>query len=316
MRTDPKRNIDLAAALKSFSGYLQGSGKAEHTIRNYRWDILHFARYLAPPGGPDALRRLKLSNLTPADLEGYDAYLRSRGFKTNTRRRRLITVGRFLSFLAGRRKLPEELGRKMPAPHKMERVPFTISATELLNTIRRLPYDTELTARNRALLWALAETACSVSELARVRFEDVAVLENGKGSLRIEGKSARTLEVSQELAEAILVLRKGEVPWVFRGWNKYRALPTAITPRGIELLVRSYAEKLLGPAAPSGDQDLLTPRTFRHSAVIRWYQEGVSREEIQKRLGLKTAYAFRIYEPLFKSSSKTTSSSEKPPGES
>ena len=67
---------------------------------------------------------------------------------------------------------------------------------------------------------------------------------------------------------------------------------------GAVRLVRAYAKKLGAP-------DLI-PREFRHSAVLCWFKAGITPEEIQKRLGLKTTYAFRTFAPLFKSNSKTT----------
>jgi integrase len=69
-------------------------------------------------------------------------------------------------------------------------------------------------------------------------------------------------------------------------------LPTPMSDRAVELLTQNYAEEL-------GVKEL-TPRLFRHSAVLKWHQEGLSRVEIQDRLGLKTDYAFRVYHSLFK----------------
>jgi hypothetical protein len=55
-------------------------------------------------------------------------------------------------------------------------------------------------------------------------------------------------------------------------------------------LVKAYAAKLGFPE--------IVPRTIRHSAVMGWFQQGMTEEEIQRRLGLKSAYAFRAYEAL------------------
>ena len=107
---------------------------------------------------------------------------------------------------------------------------------------------------------------------------------------------------------AVQALRAGqgqnkvkEQKWIFSGFNKFGSMGGAITSRGIELLVRSHAGRL--------GYEELTPRTFRHTAVVHWFTEGLAREEIQRRLGLRTAYAFRIYEPIFQAIS-----GGKPPG--
>ena len=238
---------------------------------------------------------MALDQITPRDLDRFHDHLVSQGLKTNTRRRKLLTVRRFLSYLVNRNKLPVELGKKIPTPHKIERVPFVVSSEKLVQTIQSLGRETLLDERNRVLLWTLAETGCQVSEVATLRFEDWEVPEGAGGQplLQLNGKSPRALPVSVELRESVLGLkaRAGGTPYLFLGFNKFGSLGSAISPRGVELLVKFHAPKLGYPE--------LTPRTFRHSAVLRWYQEGCSREEILKRLGLKTPYAFRSYEPLF-----------------
>ncbi|MEO7164616.1 MAG: site-specific integrase, partial [Bdellovibrionia bacterium] len=130
-------------------------------------------------------------------------------------------------------------------------------------------------------------------------------------------KSQRQVPVSKQLFQAIQNLKNFTTSnkpisnlnpenrdnhCIFFGFNKFGSLGSPISPRGIELLVRLYGPKLGFPE--------LTPRTFRHSAVLHWFEKGIPQAEIQALLGLKTAYAFRSYELLFKSSSETTSISE------
>jgi site-specific recombinase XerD len=286
-------------ALKSFIGYLEGTQKSAHTIKNYRLDLLAFQEFVEKRSGSS--KSTPLDKLDPSDLGRFHDHLKAQGLKTNTRRRKLLTVRRFLSFLVNRNKLPEELGKKVPTPQKIERVPLTASSLELIAAIRELPTETLIDERNRALLWTLAETGCQVSEVAQLRFEDWEI-----GKLRIRGKAERSLPVSSELFAAIQSLRKrasggaaaasesgkAEAEWIFRGFNKFGAVSGSISPRGVELLVRHFAPTLGVPE--------LTPRTFRHSVVVQWFRDGCSREEIQRRLGLRTAYAFRAYEPIFK----------------
>ncbi|MGK5083926.1 site-specific integrase [Bdellovibrionota bacterium FG-1] len=280
-------------ALKSFLGYLEGTSKAQHTIKNYRLDLLAFESFLRKDLGD---RPLSLGQLSSKDLDRFHEHLKESGQKTNTRRRKLLTVRRFLSFLVKRKKLPIELGKKISTPHKIERVPKVLSSETLIATIRALPHDTFLDARNRAMLWTLAETGCQVSELAALRFEDWSA-----NKVQIRGKAPRLLAISSDLRTAVDELKKycGDRPWVFLGFNKLGPLGGAISPRGVELLVQFHAPRL--------GQVELTPRTFRHSIVIHWYAQGCTLQEIQNRLGLKTQYAFRSYEPLFKSVLKSKS---------
>ncbi|MCM2322444.1 MAG: site-specific integrase [Oligoflexia bacterium] len=293
----PTSQRDFAYTLRSFLGYLEGTGKAAHTIKNYRLDLLSFHAYLTSAKG-----RGDLARVTPEDVEHFHARLRTQGLKTNTRRRKLLTIQRFLAYLSKRKKVDETLARKFPTPHKIERIPDTISSDKLIEAIRQLPSETLLDARNRALLWTLAETGCLVSEIAHLRGSD------WKGrQVNIPGKAARGVPISGELAEAIERLERlsgAENPTsLFQGFNKFGSLGQPISSRGVELLVRHHAARLGFPK--------LTPRIFRHSVVIKWLAEGINRDEIQRRLGLKTAYAFRTYDALL-SSKKPCKNNTKP----
>jgi len=305
-KSAPKSPVDFAYAFRSFVGFLEGTEKSAHTIKNYKSDLQSFREFLEKGLGSHAVA---LSAVTRQDLEQFHEFLKLQGQKTNTRRRKLLTVRKLLRYLTVRKKIGIDVGDKLPAPQKIERVPHTVPRDQLVEAIRQLPVDNDLRLRNQVLLWTLAETGCLVSEIPRIRFADWAA----EGTLAISGKAPRILTVSKELHAKVQLLQttRPEQPHLFLGFNKFGPLGSPITPRGVELLVQVSAPKLgLGE---------ITPRTFRHSAVVQWFSEGVTREEIQRRLGLRTAYAFRSYEPIFatfKSKSKTTSTSETSPTES
>ena len=293
------KTLSLNGGLKSFLGYLEGTQKSTNTIKNYRLDIQCFLDFISAqyPG-----KNIGFQDIGRLDIEEFRKELQRQGLMTNTRRRKLLTVTQFLAYLAKRKKASQSLSQKVAAPHKVEKVPYTLSSQALLSAIQTLPSTTFLDERNRLLLWILAETGCLVSEVSQLRFDQWQ--SSGKKNACVEffGKSRRSVPVSPMLFEAVEAFknREGSHPqWIFLGFNKFGSLGNPITDRGVELLVKAYAEKL-------GSSDL-TPRTFRHSAVVFWFQQGIKIPEIQARLGLKTSYAFRAYEPLFKSMSGTKS---------
>jgi site-specific recombinase XerD len=298
-----KRNLNFAYALRSFTGYLEGTEKSAHTIKNYRSDLLSFQNFLEKGLGGTPVALFKVNR---EDIERYHSYLKAQGLKTNTRRRKLLTVRKMLRFLTQRNKIALDIGKKLPAPHKIERVPLTVKSNELIAAIQKLPKDSEIQIRNHALLWTLAETGCQVSEVTRLRLENWITTQDGT-FINFGGKSPRTIPISPDLYGTIQSLKSyaseksANLPWLFLGFNKFGTLGAPITARGVELLVKAYAERL--------GFNTLTPRTFRHSIVLKWFTQGLTRDEIQKRLGLKTAYAFRVYEPLFKSLQKSAKSS-------
>jgi integrase/recombinase XerC len=300
-----RKSLPLAAAVKSFMGHLEGTGKASHTLDSYRFDLLSFGDFLQTGRGKPTL---ELVGLSMKDLEAFHHWLKAEGQKTNTRRRKLMTVRKFMHYLAARGKMDSDIARRMPAPEKIERVPGTIPVDEFRQEMVRLPRESHAQLRNLALLGLLVDTGCGVSEAAALRWS---MLDLDAGKVTFEGKAERTLELHSATCDALKRLRSffdsDDAGICFVGFNRHGPIrlgkkAIGITPRGIELVVKALAETL--------GFSKVTPRTLRHSAVVAWYSNGISEAEIQKRLGLKTAYAFRIYAPIFariKSSSEATS---------
>lgn len=297
-----KKKLTVAKALQSFMGFLEGSGKASHTVSNYRSDLRTFQEYLQ-----NVLRvssAFTIPELTRKNLENYGEYLKTQGLKTNSRRRKMMTVRKLLTFLNRRHPLPEDHTRRVAPPAKIERVPYTVNYPLLLEAVQNLPAMTEMDLRNRLLLWTLVETACLVSEAAVLRFEDLLLDSGATKQIQIRGKGERRVEISESLGRALHQLQQGnsrKTPWIFLGYNKAGPLRSHISPRGIELLLKAHSQAL-------GMEDL-TPRLIRHTTTLHWLQTGVPQSVVQERLGLKTDYAFRVYQPLLKtkSSFETTS---------
>ncbi len=299
-----RNNVDFPYAIRSFVGYLEGTHKSIHTIKNYRLDILAFQDFITREYTQSPIR---LDELSHKNIERYREHLKERGLKVNTRRRKLLTVTQFLNYLSKRNKIGPEMAQKIATPHKIERIPFTVSSQRLVEAIQKLPDGTLLESRNRVLLWALAEMGCLVSEVVGLRFEQWSLpsCDSDAGIVQIRGKFQREVPTSLPLYFAVekLKLRSKDCPWIFLGFNRHGPLGSPITVRGVEMLVQFYGPKL-------GFADL-TPRTFRHSIILHWFEKGLTELEIQARLGLKTTYAFRSYAPLLKSKMETTSKLEK-----
>ena len=288
-----KKPLEFGYVLKNFAGFLEGTMKAGNTVSSYRSDLNTFGEYLQKNRGSG---KMDLSGVPVGEIESYGAYLRTLGYKRNTRRRKLLTVRRMIRYFVKRNRLGEDFSRVVNAPEKVERIPKTISTSELIEAIKGLPSETDFAGRNRALLWVLAETGCRVSEAARLKGVDFS-----SKSVRFMGKFPRSVPVSAALSRAVHIIG-GRNGWLFCGYNKAGPLTGGpITPRGVELLVKAYASRL-------GCDNELTPRTFRHSVVLKWHAEGKSKKRMCELLGLRTDYAFRVYDEMLKPRSPATSS--------
>ncbi len=302
------REVSFAYAIRSFVGHLQGTHKSEHTIRNYRLDLLAFQRFMEASLPKE---RCHLSLIGTRELLAFQEALKQKGLRANTRRRKVLTVRAFLKYLVLRRQAPKEAAQQVAAPEKIERVPLTTSAELLRTKISMIPIETLLDLRNQTLFSVLLETAAQVSEVCLMEWGHWSEIDARSHWVQIVGKNPRKVEVSLELRALIERLKNRirpqpetpEARYLFLGYNRFGSLGKPISSRAIELLVRSYSSTLA--------VERLTPRTFRQSRVLEWFQSGVEAAEIQRRLGLRTAYAFRAFEPILRADSPSRRSDVK-----
>jgi site-specific recombinase XerD len=196
-----------------------------------------------------------------------------------------------LRYLQARKILTLDLSEQVLAPAKTERVPKTFDYIDLLNKIKEFPEVDNITKRNRALLWTLLETGCQVHEIRGLKFDLLVRTPDGKFQIEIPGKSERSIEISVDLFNLLEGLKsQSKDVWIFMGFNRFGSLSGPISPRGVELMVKTLSKhwKL----------NELTPRTFRHTSILYWFKNKVPAADIQKRLGLKSQYTFKHYLPL------------------
>lgn len=288
------RQTSFASISKSFMGYLVGTQKAAHTITNYRSDLTMFESYLKEQmntSGP-----VSVDKLTQRDFEKYAEYLKAKGFKTNTRRRKLLTIRKLFRFLKSRNHVSIDIASRVATPFKLEKLPAFESYDVLMSAIHGLPVTNDLDRRNRLMLWTLIETGCLASECGKILTNGLGMESKGsevRGVLRIEGKNAREVHISENLyRELQLFVRDAhrKPGPIFSGFNKFGSLGGAISSRGVELVVERFAQHYQFLS--------VTPRSIRHSCVVEWMRRGLDSETIQKYLGLRSQYAFRIYNVL------------------
>jgi len=288
--------LPFVRALKSFTGYLEGTGKSVHTIESYVSDLKTFETFIKEGlGSKDS----DLSRLSKFDLDQYHLWLTAMRFRTNTRRRKVLTVRRFLRFLTGRKKFHIDVSKQIAAPYKVERIPETFEVEAFRKKVLTLPHQDILDIRNRVLLLTLLETGCLVSEAVRLRYDSFENVGDGF-FLQILGKFERRIEIPMLLYQEVQKLRKvspRDAAYLFLGFNKFGPLSLYMSDRAAELLIKSYRGHF-------GDRKL-TPRKIRHSIVLFWLKEGRAQAEVKAHLGLKSDYAFKVYAPLLKSTVNT-----------
>lgn len=262
--------------LRSYLGFLEGTGKSHLTIASYRGDLDVFRAFLEE-------EKLSFEGLNHGDFDRYHDFLIRRGLKTNTRRRKLITARSLCRYALTRKKIDFSPAQFVKPPERIEKLPWIPKPEEYEQFLLSLPVSSPYMMRNRLLVEMIAETALSVSELCVLRWQDF----QGR-SVSVPGKRTRRLDLSAELTESLEKWRNlNPGQNVFPGYNRHGIATERMSPRGVELLFHNLAKK-------TGFMEL-TPKTLRHFAIVEWLRDGTEDKEIQRRLGVSASYSLQNY---------------------
>ncbi len=271
----------------SFAGFVDHLAETDaspNTIRGYRLDLTHFARWFRESTGeePDPVK------VTSVDLREYQSHMRVRGLKPNTVNRRLKAVKAWLRWaveegLAPRLPdFPKDVPQARKAPQALERA-------EQNRLLREL--EKEGDARDRALVRLMLSCGLRLSEACGLRTEDVS-LDGRQAAVTVrrgKGGKWREIPLPSEARKALTTWleereRKGiRSEWLFPGRVPSEHLSASAAWRA----VKKYAWKARLPR--------LWPHMLRHTCATNMLRGGADLVTVAKTLGHARLDATRLY---------------------
>jgi len=149
------------------------------TLRNYRTDLVHFARYMeeVEKAAPLAVDR--------SSFRRYLAQLKDDGIATASVTRKVSTVRGFFRFLQREGKLEGNPLANVQAPKRERRLPSILSRDNLTALIEAADETTPQGLRNRAILELMYAAGVRLSEVAGL---DLRQLDLNERTLVVRGK--------------------------------------------------------------------------------------------------------------------------------
>ncbi len=279
-----------------FLEYLEiEKGLSQHTIANYSFYLNRFAdiakkeKVVLPEKITKELicqYRLWLNRL--ADEHG-------NSLKKNTQNYHLIALRGFLKFLA-------KNDIKSLAPEKIELSKQTMRQVSFLEggdleRILEAPAQIDspeiIKARDKAILELFFSTGLRVSELAKLKIDDIN-LEKEEFTIRGKGDKLRVVFLSNQAKYWIKnyqKMRHDMGTFLFVSHDKASTKRTAeqpLTPRSIQRLVQKYARA-------AGITKQVTPHTLRHSYATDLLINGADIRSVQAMLGHSSITTTQVY---------------------
>jgi integrase/recombinase XerD len=258
-------------------------GLAGNTILAYSRDLSGFLDFL------------QKGNLSPLEVtrDHVSAYMQSLDSSISKRSaaRSLSALRQFFRFLVLTGRLKVSPARLLSTPKIPLRLPAVLSPADVELLLSQPDPSTRLGNRDRAMLELLYATGLRVSELVRLKVQEINL---GGGFVRTMGKGSkeRIVPMGDKAIEALreylgdartALLKKRTSPYLFLN---QRALP--MTRQGFWKVIRQYGKK-------AGIVQDITPHLLRHSFASHMLEHGADLRAVQVMLGHADISTTQIY---------------------
>jgi site-specific recombinase XerD len=263
-------------------------GRAVKTIENYDHYLDRFFRQM---------QIQEVSDITEDKIREFRLWLNrqpgvSGSMKRRTQNYYLIALRAFLKYLR-KRDIQALSPEKIELAKLPERSLDLISTTELERLMDAAEGTDEKSLRDRAILELFFSTGLRVSELCSLNND--LDLSRDEFSVRGKGDKVRVVFLSQTAKDCIrayLKARKDMEEALFvnmpRVGKDAKAMPSRLTPRSIERMIKIYAAK-------AGITKKVTPHVLRHSFATDLLSNGADIRSVQQLLGHASINTTQIY---------------------
>ena len=288
--TDHSISAPWLAALNEFDQDLRRRAVADKTRRAYAIDSGQFAVWASERELPPAAVDLRA-------LRRYAAGLSERGAAPST-------VARKLAALRGLFRAQMELGKRsenpadlLTSPKRSQRLPRVLRSSEIAALLDRIPANTPLELRDRALFELAYASGLRAEELVTL---DVESIDFDSETTRVEGKGGKTrlVPVGEHALSAMdRYLAKGRPALDTSAPGSARALFLSKTGRrlstsDVRRRLRTWARQAQGRAPALADAH---PHALRHSFATHLLEGGADLRAIQELLGHAAISTTQVY---------------------
>jgi integrase/recombinase XerD len=265
-------------------------GLSENSLMSYSADLSQFVDFL------EQNHITALDELDATTILAWLVDLSAKGLKPGSRARHLIAVRGLYKFLANEKLITRNPVNHIDIPKTGLALPKTMTITEVARLIDAPGTQTPRALRNTAMLEIMYGTGLRVSELIRIKLQDINLAANfvrvmGKGSKeRIipMGSKARTATEQWIEHGRPAMLKNISSPYLF------------IARKGRPMTRQAFWKIIKKYALEAGISKNITPHTLRHSFATHLLEGGADLRAVQTMLGHSDISTTQIYTHISK----------------
>jgi len=297
--------MSLDAMADRYLNYLLlEKGLSNQTMESYSRDLIRLFDFLKDDGIEDVLQVD-----TPMILKHLIS-LRDSGLGQRSRARHLVSIRGFFRFLVQEKILDTDPSRSVELPKAISRLPAVLSIDEIQKLLAAFDAETPKAARDMAMIELLYAAGLRVSELVRLKLQDVN-LEAGYVRAFGKGSKERIVPIGRCAINRLHEYVQRARPALLKGTaSRYLFVARSgkpMTRQAFWKRLRSYVQKA-GICKP------VTPHTIRHSFASHLLEGGADLRAIQEMLGHADISTTQIYTHVAREYLKKTHEKHHPRG--
>ena len=228
-------------------------------------------------------------------IRGFLAHLSESNFSPATMARKIATLRSFHKWLETRNVIENNPMTLIRTPKQAKRLPKAISVEDVEKLLSAPDTNTQLGARDRAMLETLYSTGIRVSELVGINIGDID--EAGQALVvRGKGRKERIVPLGSHAIAATshcLSMRRTAT-----GNPLDPAGPLFVNKQGTRISTRSIRRKVSKYLEEVGLDPSISPHTLRHSFATHLLDNGADLRAVQELLGHQSLSTTQVYTHL------------------
>lgn len=259
---------------------------SQNTIECYTRDLNQFINYLNENDITE-----DLTEISQTSIITYMLYLERKGRVSSTISRRLASIRAFYQYLLNKNLIKKDPTLNLKSPKKNKRVPETLTLKEVDIFLEQPNISTTKGIRDKAMLELLYATGLKVSELLKLKIEDVD-LDLGLVMTSKEFTNERVIPIGNIAVSSLKLylnefrrklVKDKEQSFLFLNYNG-----NPLTRQGFWKIIKYYKNKAC-------IDKKITPRILRHSFAAHLLENGADLKSVQTLLGHADISSTQIY---------------------
>ena len=258
-------------------------GLAKNSLAAYAIDLRHFGHFLKDG-------RVKIDEVERLHIVKYFQSLRAAGISARSVARALAAIRGMFRFLVAERHLKIDPTENLENPKLWSTLPKSLQPEEVEALLAAPDRSTPEGLRDAAMLELLYATGLRVSELIKVRIDDVVF---DAGFLRTMGKGSkeRIVPFGDTAKEAMVAFTEKGRPEL----DKFADPHLFITRRGRPMTRQAFWMNIVRYARNAGIKAHISPHVLRHSFATHLLENGADLRSVQMMLGHADISTTQIY---------------------